>query len=52
MKLQVSELKEDKRLCMARIDKLEVELRDVELQHVEADGFAQRYASGSFPRLL
>ena len=49
MKLQVSELKEDKRLCMARIDKLEVELRDVELQHVEADGFAvERYVSGTF----
>ena len=38
---------------MARIDKLEVELRDIELQHVEVDGFAvERYASGSFPRLL
>ena len=49
LKLQVSELKEDKRLCMAPIDKLEVELRDVELQHVEADGFAvERYVSGSF----
>ena len=53
MKLQVSELKEDKRLCMARIDKLEVELRDLELHHVEADGFAvERYVSGNFLRLL
>ena len=53
MKLQVSELKEDKRLCMARIDKLEVELRDLELQHVEADSFAvERHVSGSFLRLL
>ena len=49
LKLQVSELKEDKRLCMAPIDKLEVELRDVELQHVEADGFTvERYVSRSF----
>ena len=53
LKLQVSELKEDKRLCMAPIDKLEVELRGVELQHVEADGFAvEQYVSRSFLRLL
>ena len=46
LKLQVSELKEDKRLCMAQIDKLEVELRDVELQRAEVDGFAmERYVS-------
>ena len=39
LEVEVSELKEEKRLNVARINKLEVEMRDVELHRAEEDGY-------------